>query len=103
MRYNWEVKHNDLLTEEEQDTLYLIHHMHHFKRGNKIVHELHHCPLFSQKNMEGEKFNLDHLTTKNKLYHIVLGNPPTTLYDHQNNIFKITSLEHRKKKYCQIK
>lgn len=70
--------------------LYLIHHLHHYKTKNgKVVHEIHHCFLFSKKNEEGEKFKVNHLLYKNKLYHILEEDFSGILFDHANNSYKI--------------
>jgi hypothetical protein len=44
-------KHQNLLSEKEQQKLYQVHHMHHLKTPSdkNARHELHHCFLFSKK------------------------------------------------------
>jgi len=81
--------HHDLLTEEEQVRLYLIHHMHHYPKKTEVIHELHHCFLFLKPNMKGNKFSVEHLYIKGSLYHIIKRKTPVILYDHANNKFNI--------------
>lgn len=72
--------------------LYLIHHLHHFKSArSRAIHEIHHCFLFSKKNLKGEKFKVKHLLKRNKLYHILDKDFSGTLFDHANNSYKIIS------------
>lgn len=96
------MQHKNLLTEEEQERLYLIHHMHHLKGSNEVIHELHHCPLFSEPDMQGEKFSVDHLFVENKLYHILDKQAPQTLYDHTNNSFPILEVGINNRKYFVV-
>ncbi len=96
------MQHKNLLTEVEQERLYLIHHMHHLEDSNEVIHELHHCFLFSKPDMQGEKFSVDHLFLKNKLYHILDRKAPQTLFDHANNNFSILEVEIDNKEYCVV-
>lgn len=93
------MQHKNLLTEEEQERLYLIHHMHHLEDNNEVIHELHHCLLFSQPNMQGEGFSVGHLLAEEKLYHILDKPAPRALYDHANNSFLILEIEIGNQKY----
>jgi len=68
--------------------LYLVHHMHHFKDGTDIKHELHHCQLYSQKNMNGEIFEIQHKIGED-IDHIVAPIFDGVLYDHANNEFTV--------------
>ncbi|MDO8265072.1 MAG: hypothetical protein Q7T34_01735 [Candidatus Parcubacteria bacterium] len=96
-------KHKNLLTEENQTRLYLVHHMHHMESGKgKAAHELHHCFLYSQKNKKGEKYRIKHLITGSRLLHILDIPFSGTLYDHLNNPFNIIFLLVKKKKYSVL-
>ena len=71
--------------------LYLIHHLHHFRSGKgRVIHEIHHCPLFSKKNKKGKRFNIKHLLKGDKLYHILGEDFSGIVFDHDNNSYKIT-------------
>lgn len=76
-------------TDDKYEKLYLLHHMHHFKSGKNVEHELHHCFLFEKKNTKGKKYTIIHKIIKNKLFHCVLGNFEGKLYDHANNAYII--------------
>jgi len=78
-----------MLTEKEQERLYLIHHMHHLKSNQNALHELHHCFLFSEKNMKGDKYQIKHLVFTSKLFHVLNKTFSGRLYDHKNRAFKI--------------
>lgn len=95
------MKHQDLLTEEEQEKqkLYLVHHMHHYLNNDEALHELHHCSLFSKPDMQGEKYSLEHLISEGKLYHVLNKKPENVLYDHANNSFEIKEIEINHKNY----
>ena len=86
------MRHQDLISEKDQEKLYLIHHMHHYQNGSNAVHELHHCPLFSEKEMKGKKYSIAHLLIDEKLYHILDRKPESVLYDHANNSFPTKTL-----------
>lgn len=96
------MKHRDLISEKLQSRLYLIHHMHHYQRKNEVIHELHHCFLFSKPNMKGEKFSVKHLFLKDKLYHVLEGKVPEILFDHANNSFTIKRKEINHQTYFVI-
>jgi len=81
--------HKNLLTEKEQKRLYLVHHMHHLKFTEGTRHELHHCFLFSERNMKGNKFQIKHHVSSGKLFHVLDKNFSGKLYDHENRAFKI--------------
>lgn len=83
------MKHQDLIKEADQKSLYLIHHMHHYPDNQEVIHELHHCYLFSQPNMEGEKYSVDHLFKEGQLYHVLNRKSPDLVFDHANNKFNI--------------
>lgn len=83
-------KHLKSLTFDEW--LYLIHHLHHLKsEKDGIIHEIHHCFLFSKKNGRGEKFKVKHLLKGNRLYHILDKDFSGILFDHANNSYNIIS------------
>jgi len=94
-------KKNDLKFDE---WLYLIHHIHHYvdKKG-KVSHEIHHCFLFSKKNLGGNKFKIKHLVIKNKLYHVLEKKFVGILYDHWGNPYKIINEETESTKYSLVK
>lgn len=98
------MNHQDLLTEKEQEEqkLYLVHHMHHYQNKDGVAHELHHCPLFTKPNLEGDQYSLEHLVFEKKLYHILDRKPEGNLYDHANNSYQIKELEFANKKYYTI-
>ncbi|MCX6726037.1 MAG: hypothetical protein NT052_01835 [Candidatus Shapirobacteria bacterium] len=76
--------------EDDEDLkLYLIHHMHHFRIGSDMGHELHHCFLFSQKKMKGKKYSIVHKLYEDEAYHCLAEKFEGILYDHANNVFKI--------------
>lgn len=95
------MQHRDLITEQEQEEqrLYFVHHMHHYKDGEDTTHELHHCFLFSEPNMEGEKYTIEHLISEGELHHILNKKPEEVVYDHANNSFKTKEIELENKKY----
>ena len=96
-------KPQDLLTEEEQKRLYLVHHMHHFKYlSNRAKHEIHHCFLFYEKNMKGDKYEIKHLLVDEKLFHVLNKLFSGYLYNHLNNSFKINIRQINNKKYSII-
>jgi len=96
-------KSHNLLTENEQKRLYLVHHMHHVKSGKIAQHELHHCFLFSEKNMRGNKYALRHLLDGEKLHHVLDKKFSGKLYDHLNRAFKIIPVKIKNKEFSVIK
>ncbi|MBI4708995.1 MAG: hypothetical protein HY764_02190 [Candidatus Portnoybacteria bacterium] len=95
--------HKNFLTEEEQKQLYLVHHMHHLKSSKTAKHELHHCFLYTRKNMRGERYQIKHLVSSGKLYHILNKEFSGTLYDHLDNKLIIKSVKIKGKNYSIIK
>jgi len=91
--------HKNLLSEKEQERLYFVHHMHHIKSGKVIKHELHHCFLFSQQNMKGNKYQIKHLISDGKLLHVLDKTFSGKLYDHKNRAFKIQNIKIKSKNY----
>lgn len=82
--------HCDLISEQDQAKLYLVHHMHHLKNLFGVKHELHHCFLYSEKDLKGERFQIRHFLPKNgRLLHILDKNFSGILFDHANNAFEI--------------
>lgn len=90
-------------TDDKYKKYYLIHHMHHFKSGNNVEHNLHHCFLFSKKNMEGKRHKIIHKVFKDNIYHCIEKKYEETLYDHANNAYKIIPKKIIKKKIYEIK
>lgn len=96
-------KHLELKSLKFDEWLYLIHHIHHYiDKKKRISHELHHCFLFSEKNLKGKKFKVKHLLIKNKLYHVLEKEFSGILYDHANNSYKIVYKKIGKDKYSLI-
>ena len=97
------MKHKDLLSEKDQERLYLVHHMHHYPDKKEVIHELHHCFLFSKKNMSGDKYSLNHFMYAKKLYHVLNKKSDTAvLYDHANREHMVGKLEVDDKTYYFI-
>jgi len=74
------------LKDRMPEWVYLIHHMHVPKKASDME-TLHHCVLFGERNLGGEKYQQYHL-----LHAIQVDdtdNPPKVVYDHLNNKFKI--------------
>lgn len=88
---------------EKQSGIYLIHHMHHFKDGRNVNHELHHCFLYSQKNESGERISIIHKIYKNDVFHCISKKFSGILYDHQNNSFHILPIRLNNKMAYEIK
>jgi len=95
-------KNHHFLTEKQQKRLYAVHHMHHVKSKRVVKHELHHCFLFSQKNMIGDKYRIKHHLSDSKLYHVLNKNFSGMLYDHLNRRFKIIIGKIKNKKRSAI-
>jgi len=95
------MRHKDLISEKDQEEsgLYFVHHMHHYEAKEEAVHEVHHCPLFSKKDMKGEQYSLNHLLLDGKLYHVLDRKPVGVLYDHTNRGYKIKEIRINNKKY----
>lgn len=75
--------------DDDEAGLYLIHHMHHIKHGNKIEHELHHCQLFSKKAMRGQQYEIIHRLNNDEVVHYVDKDYSGKLYDHVGNVYAI--------------
>ncbi len=78
--------------------IYLIHHIHHVAGRAKtgVEEELHHCPLFVQRNGEGEYYTIDDVRAGERVYHVIMMRdgqeaPPNTLYDHLGNGYRIVA------------
>jgi hypothetical protein len=75
--------------DDDEAGLYLVHHMHHIKRGDNIEHELHHCPLYSKKSMQGHRYQIKHHLVGDKVIHRVKEQFSGKLYDHAGNAYQI--------------
>lgn len=96
-------KEKNTYIEVVDDTpLYGLHHMHHFEKGDEIVHELHHCFLFEKKNMKGRKFIISHEKIGSEVYHVVSPHVEGKLYDHANNVYEIKKIQVDDKEFCRI-
>ena len=85
-------KHSDVFvnnSDSYQKKLYLIHHIHHFVEDNMIVHELHHCFLYTKADMKGDKYSVSHKLVANELEHALNIRFNGRLYDHDNNEFNV--------------
>lgn len=98
-----------IVKHSEEDWVYLIHHMHppEARKGIKYkMEELHHCPMFENKNMGGKKYNQMHIRDGRMLVHAldIKDNEkfPIVLYDHLNNAFPIVIMNINNKKYAVI-
>lgn len=89
--------------DDKYEKLYLLHHMHHFRDGNKISHELHHCFLFNGKSMQGKRYSVTHKTNEDKLYHCVSECLENKLYDHAGNVYLIIKKKINGKRVSTIK
>ncbi len=90
MKLEREKKQYKKSPDDKKIKLYSIHHMHHFiKVNDQAKHDLHHCFLFSKKDMKGKKYSIIHKMHKDKVYHCINSMFKGMLYDHNNNIFKI--------------
>ena len=89
----------------EQDWIYLIHHLHPPEKGIGIE-TIHHCFLYSEKNMKGIEYKQKHIKEGKLLLHILdvdnLNDVPEVVYDHLNNGFKVRIKEIEKKKYAVL-
>ncbi len=90
-------------SDDKYEKIYLVHHMHHFGSGNKVMHELHHCFLFEKKNMKGKKYFIIHKTYKNNIYHCISEKFEGILFDHANNKFNIMKKKIGNKLIYEIK
>ncbi len=78
------------INEATQGRSYLIHHIHHFKKGSRGArHEVHHCLLFGKKSMKGKKYIVSHRVFGNKLYHCLTEKFEGELFDHTSGVLKI--------------
>ncbi|MCK4635069.1 MAG: hypothetical protein KAT37_04295 [Candidatus Aenigmarchaeota archaeon] len=78
---------------EQENWIYLLHHMHHRKDGK---HEIHHCFVLDE---DDSKYKIEHLKDGDELLHIVLGNPPEVVLDHIGNSFLIETRAINGKEY----
>jgi hypothetical protein len=84
---------------EDRETvrLYQLHHMHHFTKNKKIVHEVHHCYAFFRKDMAGKKYEICHVSEKGRLWHCIKvetgKTAPVVIYDHAKKSYKIKPIK----------
>lgn len=98
--------HKECMNILDEKTCYLIHHMHHYEKTNRVEHELHHCYLFSKKDMKGERYKIAHRLIKNKLYHIldkICDKKIDFVFDHQNYKYNVNYLKYDNQCYFFIK
>lgn len=90
---------------EEQDWIYLIHHMHPPKKVSDME-TLHHCFLYSQKNKRGKRYSQKHVKNGDLIEHVLdiddVSKAPKVVYDHLNNGFKIKIMNINKEDYAVI-
>ena len=96
---------------EEQDWIYLIHHMHTPEKGLGME-TLHHCHFWPKKNMKGKKTYEQKHVREGKIFHHVIDlkaskvklieDVPDTLYCHLNNAYKIRINEIEGEKYAEF-
>ncbi len=95
----------DKVPEEEQDWIYMIHHMHKPDNPNKME-ELHHCILWTEKNEKGDSFDIKHVEEKKLLLHVLdikdVTKSPDFVFDHLNNKYPIEVREVDKVEYAVI-
>ncbi|MCJ7804393.1 hypothetical protein MUP35_01530 [Patescibacteria group bacterium] len=91
------------IEDNQESRLYLLHHMHHFKVGSDVKHELHHCFLFGQKNMKGKKYQVVHKFYKNNCFHCLKEKFNGILYDHAGNRFSIKPKKLGKQTIYEVK
>jgi len=96
---------------EEQDWIYLIHHMHTPEKGLGME-TLHHCHFWAKKNMKGKQVYEQKHVREDKIFHHVIDlkaskvksieDVPDTLYCHLNNAYKIRIKEINGEKYAEF-
>jgi len=95
---------------EEQDWIYLIHHMHTPEKGEGME-ELHHCHFWDNKKMKGIWYEQRHVREGKIFHHVVdlkasklksIEDVPDTLYCHLNNAYKIRVNEIEGKEYAEF-
>lgn len=91
------------LPDDKIARLYFIHHMHHFKTGNRVKHELHHCFLFTKKNSKGKRYSVVHKINKGEVYHCLDDKLEGVLYDHANHAFRIAARKLNSQTIYEIK
>ncbi len=86
-----EKSEEDPVPEEEEDWIYMIHHMH--KPDNpEDMEVLHHCVLWTEKDEKGDSFEIKHIEEGKVLLHVLdtdISKAPEFVYDHLNNKFPI--------------
>lgn len=95
---------NKIWIYDEKDWLYLAHHMHENPKNLLNMEELHHCDLFTEKDMKGEVYIQKHVKNGKKLLHAIdtddIKSVPKSLHGHLGNEFKISKKTIDDKKYA---
>jgi len=89
---------------QEQDWIYLIHHLHPPQKASEME-TVHHCYLYSQKNLRGKRYEQKHVKEGNLFTHVLdvdVDKAPEVVYDHLNNGFKISIKEINNEQYAVI-
>lgn len=92
---------------EEEDWIYLIHHMHQPEK-NQNIEILHHCHFFEKRGMKGKIFYQKHVKDGRVFQHVIdlkkskmkLEDIPDALYCHLNNAYKIKTKKIDGKKHA---
>ena len=87
---------------DREAAVYSLHHMHHFKTGRGLRHEVHHCPLFSRPGLKGKIFTIIHVTDKNGIRHCVKEKFTGFAYDHAGKRYQIKKSRHKNKTIYEI-
>ena len=86
-----EESEDDPVPEEEEDWIYMIHHMH--KPDNpEDMEVLHHCILWTEKDEKGDSFEIKHVEEGKVLLHVLdtdISKAPEFVFDHLNNKYPI--------------
>jgi hypothetical protein len=86
-----EAKAHSKVDNAEADWVYLIHHFH--PEPGKKIEILHHCYLYSEKNLKGKEYEQEHVKDGKVTQHTLkmkdLTMAPDLVYDHLNNAFKV--------------
>ncbi len=89
---------------QEQDWIYLIHHMHPPKKASEME-TVHHCVMWEKKNEKGKNWEQKHVKDGKIFTHVLdveVDKAPEVSYDHLNNAFKITIKKIKKEQYAVI-
>jgi len=89
----------------EQDWIYLIHHFHQPKKAEDME-TVHHCFMWTKKNLKGIKYEQIHVKEGKVFQHVLktkdLESAPKIVFDHLNNAFTVVVKEIKNKKYAVI-